>query len=215
MATSIARLHTMAGPDHSTMALIANLLAVDEEAMALCRNLDADQLSWRPQPDKWSIAENLAHLRSTTEVFLPVIDAALGELQRRELRSQGPFILKPYGRFLVWCMETRLPIRMRAPRALAPCPIENPLQELAAFLATQAEVRARIELSEGYDLVRLRSASPLMCCVHFNLLELFLTFAAHARRHLRQAQRVRCLLPRTSQFPALASQLLHVNQVPA
>ena len=42
--------------------LRAELCAVNAEATAICEGLMGEQLAWRPDPAKWSIAENLIHL---------------------------------------------------------------------------------------------------------------------------------------------------------
>ena len=63
------------------------LSAVNTAATALCEGLSADQLAWRPHPAKWSIAENLLHLSTTTEVFLPAVDHAILESRRRWAQS--------------------------------------------------------------------------------------------------------------------------------
>jgi len=55
----------------------SEIAAVDTEAKRLCEGLTEEQLSWRPQPGKWSIAENLAHLNVTTQTYVPGIRRSL------------------------------------------------------------------------------------------------------------------------------------------
>ena len=50
--------------------LSASMDLINTAAARLCDGLTAKQLSWRPLPEKWSIAQNLAHLRTTAQVFL-------------------------------------------------------------------------------------------------------------------------------------------------
>ncbi len=83
-----------------TVELSQAMSAIDVEASRLCGGLSAEQLSWCPQAGKWSIAQNLAHLRTTTEVFLPAVDAALETTRRLKLHSDGPFRMKFYGRLI-------------------------------------------------------------------------------------------------------------------
>ena len=40
-----------------------------EKAKSLTAGLSAAQMTWRPQPGKWSIAQNLAHLNFVLPVF--------------------------------------------------------------------------------------------------------------------------------------------------
>src|SRR5271154_7404746 len=76
-----------------TVELREATLAVDEEAINLCAGLNEEQLSWSPRPGRWSIAQNLSHLRRTTEVFLPAVDATLEASRNLKLHSPGPFRL--------------------------------------------------------------------------------------------------------------------------
>ena len=181
-----------------TVELREATLAVDAEAIHLCAGLSEEQLSWSPRPGRWSIAQNLSHLRRTTEVFLPAVDAALEASRNRKLHSPGPFRLNLYGRLMVWRMESRPILKMRAPKAIRPRLLGSCASELDHFLIAQAALRQRIEDAEGFHLTAIRFPSPLASCVRVNLLEFFSLCNAHSRRHLRQANQVRRALPSSS-----------------
>jgi hypothetical protein len=178
-----------------TVELREATLAVDLEAMDLCAGLSEEQLSWSPRPGRWSIAQNLSHLRRTTEVFLPAVDATLEASRNRKLHSPGPFRLNLYGRIMVWRMESRPILKMRAPKAIRPRLLGSCASELDHFLISQGALRQRIEDAEGCHLTAIRFPSPLASCLRVNLLEFFSLCNAHSRRHLRQANRVRRALP--------------------
>jgi hypothetical protein len=178
-----------------TVELREATLAVDLEAMDLCAGLSEEQLSWSPRPGRWSIAQNLSHLRRTTEVFLPAVDATLEASRNRKLQSPGPFRLNLYGRIMVWRMESRPILKMRAPKAIRPRLLGSCVAELDHFLIAQAALRQRIADAEGFHLTAIRFPSPLASCFRVNLLEFFSLCNAHSRRHLRQANRVRRALP--------------------
>jgi hypothetical protein len=178
-----------------TVELREATLAVDLEAISLCAGLSEEQLSWSPRPGRWSIAQNLSHLRRTTEVFLPAVEATIEASRNRKLHSPGPFRLNLYGRLMVWRMESRPILKMRAPKAIRPRLLGSCAAELDHFLIAQAALRQRIEDAEGFHLTAIRFPSPLASCVRVNLLEFFSLCNAHSRRHLRQANRVRQALP--------------------
>jgi hypothetical protein len=178
-----------------TVELREATLAVDAEAINLCAGLSEEQLSWSPRPGRWSIAQNLSHLRRTTEVFLPAVDATLEASRNRKLHSSGPFSLSLYGRLLVWRMDSRPILKMRSPKAIRPRLLGSCAAELDHFLIAQAALRRRIEDAEGLHLTALRFPSPLASCLRVNLLEFFSLCNAHSRRHLRQAHQVRRTLP--------------------
>jgi hypothetical protein len=170
-------------------ALYAASLTIDSGATQLCADLTEDQLFWSPNPLAWSIVENLAHLRAFTEVFLPAVDSVLAV--SRNLNSAGPCTLSLYGRLIVWHMESRPFIKLRAPEAIRPRPMQSSALELQSFLYSQSAVRQRMQAADDFHLTALRFPSPLANCFRFNLLEFFSVCNAHARRHLRQGQKVR------------------------
>ncbi len=170
-------------------------LAVDAEAARLCAGLSEELLSWRPRPDSWSIAQNLAHLRITTEVFLPVVDSALEASRKLKLYGEGPYNLSLLGRIMVWRMESRPILKMQAPEPLRPRLLSCPALELEHFLLAQTALRRRIADAAGLDLTAMRFRSPVASSFRVNLLEFFSVLNAHSRRHLRQASRVRRALP--------------------
>ena len=178
-----------------TVELREAILAIDAEAINLCAGLSEDQLSWSPRPGTWSIAQNLSHLCRTIEVFLPAVDATLEASRNRKLHSPGPFTLNLYGRLMVWRMESRPILKMRAPKAIRPRLSDSSALELDHFLLAQAALRQRIDDAEGFHLTAIRFPSPLASCVRVNLLEFYSLCNAHSRRHLRQANRVRQALP--------------------
>jgi DinB superfamily len=169
--------------------------AIDVEATRLCAGLCEEQLRWRPRPARWSIAENLSHLRITTEVFLPVVDSTLAATRKRKLHSEGPFNLGLYGAILVWQMDSPPTLKMRAPKRTQPRLLSSPALELEHFLLAQIAIRQRIADAQGLDLTGLRFSSPLARYIRMNLLEFFSVFNAHSRRHLRQANNVRRAMP--------------------
>lgn len=180
----------------NTVELCAAMSAIDAAAAELYAGLDDAQLSWSPRPGKWSMAENLAHLRATTLVFLPVVDAVIADCIKQNLLRQDPCRMNFFGRLLVWRMDARPILKMQAPQLTQPRLSNPPGHELEQFLLAQRAMRQRIEASDGFDLTALRFPSPLATYLRVNLLEFFSMFNAHSRRHLQQANKVRQALPR-------------------
>jgi hypothetical protein len=178
-----------------TKTLCTELLAANADATALCNGLTGDQLAWRPHPTKWSIAENLIHLCTTTEVFLPAVDHAIRKSLDRGLQHPGPFHLGVYGRLLVWYVEPPPAVRLPAPKALRPKLPGSTERVLENFLGSQIEMMRRMEDANGLNLTVLRFPSPLASYVRMNLLEFFCVFNGHSRRHLWQAANVRRDIP--------------------
>jgi hypothetical protein len=177
------------------MALVPELEKIRQEAeaasaqaRALCEGLGEGQLAWRPQPGQWSIAENLLHLETTTQVMLPNVDRAIDEARHKGLCSHG---LGRMGRFYVWYVEPPPPIRLPAPRMLRPVLEGSSLDALPRFLRSQDLMLDRLERADGVDIAQARFISPMASYIRMSLYALFSVFTAHERRHLWQATNVR------------------------
>ncbi|HEV2388188.1 MAG TPA: DinB family protein [Candidatus Acidoferrales bacterium] len=172
------------------------LEAASAGARALCDGLGDQELGWRPEPGRRSIAENLIHLELTARTFLPVIDKAIERARAEKCCSPGPFRLGMMGRFYLWWAEPPPPFRVRAPKVLAPL-FDGPASEaLPRFLDSQSDLLRSIERANGLDLSGVRITSPLASFIKMSLLAVFAVSAGHERRHLWQAGNVRRQLPR-------------------
>jgi hypothetical protein len=170
--------------------------ALNAQVQGLCEGLSEDQLAWRPQPNKWSIAENLIHLETTTAVMLPAVDRSIADARKRNLDGEGPFHLGLLGRLYVWYSEPPPKIKLPAPKQLKPLLTAPAIQACPAFLASQQQMIARLRQANGLDLSRVRFQSPIAAYICMNLLALFSVFTAHERRHLAQISERRRQLDR-------------------
>ncbi len=166
--------------------------ACDDEVRRLCEGLSPEELGWRPSPKSWSIAENLHHLRITTEVFAPAAERAIRVAREQGLFSKGPFPMGRMDRFFVWYVEPPPRIRLPAPKPLRP-PLEESTAEAALqdFLDSQELMIHQIQSADGLDLCRARVVSPIASYIRMSLLAFFKVHPGHERRHLWQMARVR------------------------
>lgn len=165
--------------------------AINAQVVALCQGLGEEELAWQPDPGRWSIAENLAHLQQTTRTFLPSIDHSIEQARERKLFGKGPFGLGLMGRFYVWYVKPPVRIRLPSPPPLHPQLQGAATEALPWFLDAQQLMVERLEAANGLDLARARVTSPLASFVRMNLLAFFHVFTGHQRRHLWQATNVR------------------------
>ena len=180
------------------MALVAELekiraeiMAINSEAIALCDGLNEDQLGWRENPGRWSIAENLVHLHVTAKTFLPSVEDAIAKARAKNCMSDGPFKLGARGRFFVWYVEPPPLIRLPAPKLLKPM-LQGPASDaLPTFLRSQQKALNLLEQANGVDLNRTRIQSPLARFIQMDILTILSVFTGHERRHMVQAKAVR------------------------
>lgn len=172
--------------------LLGSLHAADAEARALAGGLDDRAFNWQPNEGRsWSIAQCLDHLARTGQAYLAPMAVAVDAASRRGRARRGPIAPGYFGGLFLRYMEPPPRFRFPAPREIQPASTGDRDATLAAFLDTQARVRALLERAAGLDLNATRFANPFVPGVRFRVGAGFLIIAAHDRRHLWQARRVR------------------------
>lgn len=169
----------------------AQLDAATLDARSIVDGLDETQGRWRPAPDRWSVAECLAHLAVTARVYLPVLDDAVRRGRAAGHTTADPFRPGFVSRWLVATMEPPPRRAMRSQRSILPQSDVSLSQAVGDFMETQDALRAQVASAAGLDLGGVRLRSPLMPLLRLSLGTCFGFLAAHERRHLWQARRVR------------------------
>jgi hypothetical protein len=148
-------------------------------------------LQWRPGDGKWSIVECFEHLNSGWRV-LPKLDEKIAGGRERGLLGSGPFRTKLLGEIYIRGVEPPVRvIRVRAPAKFRPRPSPPPAEVVPKLLGLQRELIERIRAADGVDLGAITMSSPISRRFKMTIGQWFRFLAAHERRHLWQANRVR------------------------
>ena len=165
--------------------------AIKRDADDLLAGLTDAQFNWRAVPGRWSIAECLAHLNITGQMYLPIIDRGINEARSRQWFGRGPYRHGLLGRLFIRYTEPPAKYKVKAPKLFAPLP-EHLLAVVApAFASLQDQLLRRIREANGIDLGRVRVTSPVSKLLKLSLGQCFAFIAAHERRHLWQARQVK------------------------
>jgi hypothetical protein len=160
-------------------------------AREITDGVDPATFNRRPPDGGWSAAECLDHLNATARVYLPVLTEAM-----EEARASGKIGRATDGRTL----QGRIIARMQEPpvrflksttfEELRPSRDLDPEAVLEEFEVLYEELIVRINESASLDRKRIRIRSVLSPRLKLSLADWFAFLAAHARRHLWQADRV-------------------------
>jgi hypothetical protein len=174
---------------------------IKQEAEALISGLNPYGFNWHPAPGDWSIAECLDHLIVVGNLLLPRIDEAIRNARDKNLQGTGPFRYGVRGTLFIRAQEP--PVRRRVRTFPEYVPPTARLTEAVQreFLELQDRLIERVKASDGLDLSRMMIRSPAVSWLKFNAAVWFASTAAHERRHLWQARRVK----ESSWFPASES----------
>ncbi len=157
---------------------------------ALVRNVPAARWSERPEPERWSIAECVAHLNLTSAAYLPGLDDALAKAL-----SLGGDVRGRYHRdFLGWILwkGSGPPARFRVKTTTPFVPSAGtPSAVLVAeFDRLHQEQTRRVRAADGLPLDRVKITSPFDSRLRYNLYACLTILPRHQHRHLSQAERV-------------------------
>lgn len=162
-------------------------------ALELSSSLSAEQLSWKPATDRWSVVECIEHLNASAEAYRPGLEAVLSRA-----RDQGPR-QPPYrrgtwvGRFILSTVRDHPERRVKAPAVFLPSQTDlEPGPVFERFESTQHRWLAALDAADGLDL-GLRFATPVSRFLRVSLEQAFLIHSHHELRHLDQAERLRQL----------------------
>lgn len=159
-----------------------------EKAKSLTAGLSAAQMNWRPQPGKWSIAQNLAHLNFGYQYF-DTIASSIAAARAKGIIGNGPF---RYGWLSSWFVKSQEPPpkrKFKAAKIFTPSPDVDAAKAVADYLRMNARLGELIQEADGLDLARAKTpfVGPLKWALGARLAHL----TTHDRRHLWQAEQVR------------------------
>jgi DinB superfamily len=174
-------------------ALLGAFDAAEQDARTLVTGLDEALGTWRAEPGSWSVAECLDHLASGNRVYLRAMEPAAQQARTRGRRRRNPAVPGLIGRWFVRTFESpvRPRYRLEAPRTIRPRPSPSLGEAAREFFQSQDDVRAFIRQYADIDLARVRFPNPFVRAFRFSLATGLHVLAAHERRHLWQAWRVR------------------------
>jgi hypothetical protein len=169
------------------------LEAAELAALALVTDLNEQAAAWRSEPGAWSVAECLDHLATANRVYLHAMKGPATRARTRRRLRRGPALPGVVGRLFIRTLEPPVKswFRGKAPRSIRPRNAPTLADAFAAFLASQDQVRAFLRAHADLDLAGTRFPNPFLPGVRFSLATGLHVIAAHERRHLWQATRVR------------------------
>ncbi|PYP87522.1 MAG: hypothetical protein DMG65_17260 [Candidatus Angelobacter sp. Gp1-AA117] len=169
-----------------------DLNEIRNRARRLVEGLTPEQLTSRPDPAKWSIAECLAHLNLSAEIVQPKVAAAMERGRKDNLLANGPFGLGFLGKALVWWAEPPPKIRIPAPKSIAPkIEAADPAKIVDDFFRLQDEWARLLRDAEGLDQKKIKVPALFPGLPALRLCAPIPWMLAHERRHLWQAENVK------------------------
>lgn len=181
----------MTSPHPEIQRIYDDLDAADRDARAVAAGLTEAQGTWRQSAGSWSVAECLDHLAVANRIYVASMTVAADDARARSLMRQTPARPGLLGGWFVQYLEPPVRVKLRTNRKIAPRASPPLADSLAAFLASQDEVRRFVDAIADLDLARTRFANPFIPGLRWSLATGIHVIPAHDRRHLWQAWNVR------------------------
>jgi hypothetical protein len=165
--------------------------SIADQVRALTAGLTEAQFNWRPGTQEWSIEECLGHLTMVGQTEIKLLDSAIQNAKARGILGKGPFRYGFLDRTIL--RQTEPPVRRKfsAPRRFQALHGQPLTAILPTFLHLQSQFIRVVDQSEGLDLARVKVGTPISRLLKLSLGAMLAQQAAHERRHLEQARRVR------------------------
>ncbi|MEP6715939.1 MAG: DinB family protein [Terriglobia bacterium] len=172
----------------SDLQSLDEALASNERAVRqVVSGLTQAQLESQPTGG-WSILQCLEHVTLSNESYTHAIGKCLHASQRPRRGTIAP---SAGGRWFLTQLEPPVTRRVRAPSRIAPGSGRTSGEILRAFDQSHAKIRKLIPLASTRDLNAIKFRNPLLPLLRVRAGTGFLIMAAHERRHLWQANKVR------------------------
>jgi hypothetical protein len=165
--------------------------AIKRDALALVDGLTDDQLNWRPDATRWSIAQCLSHILLSGGPYLARLDALLEDARQRERAGLPAFRQGFVSRWFIRSMEPPPRFKAKTFRTMEPGATFRRDDLIGEFIAFHDDLGARVRAMRGVDPDRARMNSPFFRPLRFTLGQAVALLVTHARRHLWQARQVR------------------------
>ena len=144
----------------------------------------------RADPERWSVAECVAHLNLTASAYLPLLDDAIERARALGVPAARAYRRDPVGWMLWRTMGPPVRVKTKTIAEFVPTNVRSVAGLVQEFEQLQAEQMKRLEQADRLPLNEVRVVSPFSSKVKYNLYSCFSILPRHEHRHLWQAEQV-------------------------
>ena len=172
-------------------ALIEVANTVAPQVRAEFGSLRADQLNWKPSPDKWSVGQCFDHLIVSNAEYFPIFDRVLqGAKTTNTIWESLPGLPRLWGQMLIKAVSPDGARKQKAPKILAPTTSAVDAGIITRFIDQQERVVSYLNTITAVDAGTIIITSPVARVITYSLLDACRVIVAHEQRHILQARRL-------------------------
>jgi hypothetical protein len=168
----------------------AGLAGVADDAQATFAGLDAQQVNWRPDGARWSVAQCFEHLCAANRLMIQQAEAALDQSRTRTVWQRLPVLPGVFVRMLIRSQSPEAAWRFKAPADAQPSASDIAPDILRRFIEQNRAAVALVQRLDEPRAAREIMTSPFASMITYSVLDGWRLMLTHDRRHLEQARRV-------------------------
>ncbi len=157
-------------------------------------NLDTGALNWKPNPDTWSIAQNIDHLILINQSYFPIISKLKSGTYKLPFTARFGFIVSFLGKTVLNSVQPDRKKKIKTFSIWAPSESNLPADILDQFVQHQQLLKKQISASAQLLDKGAILSSPANKYIVYKLETAFDIIVAHEQRHFEQAKEVLSLM---------------------
>ncbi|HEY1305613.1 MAG TPA: DinB family protein [Vicinamibacterales bacterium] len=178
--------------DYATLSMaevVAGLESVARDTQETFGAHTAQQLNWRPDATRWSVAQCFDHLLTTNRQVFQAAESALTGATPPTLWQRLPMLPAVMGRMLVRSQAPETTRRFTTVPKAQPSNSDIAADVIPLFIEQNRDAIARVRSLDA-GAARAIMASPFFSFITYSVEDGWRLVFAHDRRHFEQARRV-------------------------
>ena len=152
------------------------------------KDLNADELNWKPNSETWSIAQNIDHLIVLNKTYFPILENLKNGKNELPFISKFGFISSFFGKFILKAVSPDNKSKTTTFPIWEPEKSEISEKIISEFQNHQTELKKYIENSGDYIKNKTMISSPANKNITYKLETAFDIIVTHEKRHFKQAK---------------------------
>lgn len=169
------------------MELIDRLDHIKQQVLQHYSLLSEEQINWKCDPSRWSIAQCLDHLIVSNQQYFPVFDKVLHHHYRPTLWQKYNPLKRILGFLVVKMLGPRAKTKYKSPKVFQPSESELPASIVYGFAQHQHDLKNYYLDLQKMNAKGVVISSPASRFVSYSLNDAFKLIANHEQRHFNQS----------------------------
>ena len=163
----------------------------EEKVRSSFSNLTAEQLNWKPAPEKWSIGECLHHLIRTDRGYFPILEKITSNNYKMSFWQRASPFSKMWGGMFKKYLQENVTRKLKAPGKSQPSKSEIRTDIIDKYNQNLSKLLNYVDRCRNVELEKTIITSPMLSIVTYNLHDVITFLIQHEHRHINQAMRVK------------------------